>query len=69
VIKKQKRAIITRKLFAQKHNKPHVKTLQKYDLLEKDPAKPENYSLLAKMTTSFSLTDKSSALCWRLVTL
>ena len=69
MIKKQKRTVITIKLFAQKHNKQQVKALQEHDLIEKDLAKPENYSLLAKMVTSLLSADKTSALCWRLVTL
>lgn len=56
MIKKQKRAVITIKLFAQKHNKQHVKALHKHDLIEKDLAKPENYSLLTKMVTSLLIS-------------
>ena len=69
MIKKQKRAVITSKLFAQQRNKQRVKALHKHDLIKKDLAKPENYSLLTKMATSLLSEDKTSALCWRLVTL
>jgi hypothetical protein len=65
----KKRATITSKLFVLQHNKPQVKALQNHDLIEKDLAKPENYSLLTKMGTIVALTGEKAAPYWRLAKL